>query len=378
MYSKAEYGIYKRKMPNGKVVYYYWVYDEQTGKRLPRSTGQRTKAKALDYVLARREEGLLGVADRKSMTLNEFCEDLFIKDKCPIQKDAEARGRTVAGNTMKNRRISLDKHILPYLGKTRVSAITSAQINEWLINLPKRDKLKRTSCNQCLDALSTVMKYAIKRGIIQNNPCQSVENLGDDTESTEAFTIKEVDAIIGEEKDWKNPIFRLMCMTSAVTGMRVGEVLALRPSHVFPDHILVAHNFSPVDGLKSTKTKRKRIVPITPYLYKALASWFPSSNDKFIFSADGEKPYAESSVAYAINKRCEKLKIKGKTFHSFRAFLDSIFMAKNINETTLRKMIGHKDAKMTEHYMHMEAAEFSIVTDAQEDIGKKFLIDKPE
>jgi len=377
MYCKAEYGLYKRRI-SGKSIYYYWVYDDTTGKRVSRSTGQRNKAMALQYVIERRDKGLLGVADKMSMTLNEFCKDLFVSDRCPIKKEARARGKDIAGSTMQNRRISLDKHILPYLGKTRVSSLTSAQINEWLIALPGKDKIKRSTANQSLDTLSTVMKYAIKKGIIKNNPCQDVENLGDDSIARAAFTISEVDALIGEEKDWKNPLIRLMCMTAAVTGMRVGEVLALRPGYVYPDHIDVQFSISPTDGLKTTKTNKPRIVPITPYLYNALKSWFPANPEHFIFSMKGDKPYTESTIAYAIKARCEQIGIKGKTFHGFRAFLDSIFMAKNINETTIRKVVGHKDAKMTEHYMHIEAAEFNIITDAQEDIGKKFLLDKSE
>ena len=53
-------------------------------------------------------------------------------------------------------------------------------------------------------------------------------------------------------------------------------------------------------------------------------------------------------------------------------------MARNINETTLRKVIGHKDAKMTEHYLHLDATEFDIITDAQNEIGGKYFIDKSE
>lgn len=376
MYCKAEYGLYKRKMPNGKYVWYYWIYDSN-GKRVPRSTGQRNKAKAQGYVMQRRDKGLLGVLDKRSLTLNEFTKDMFIEGRCPIEREVIARGKTVAGNTRRNRRISLHKHILPYLGKTRVSAITSAQINEWLVSLPEKDGISRSTSNQCLDALSTVMKFAIKKGIIKNNPCADVENLGDDSTARPAFTALEVEALIGEEGEWKNPLIRLMCMTAAVTGMRLGEVLALRSGGIFPDHIDVRFSVSPEDGLKSTKTNKPRIVPITPYLYNALAAWFPKNPEHFIFSMKGDKPYTESTIARAINARCGKLGIE-KTFHGFRAFVDSMMMLKNVNETTVRKVIGHKDAKMTEHYMHMDVGEFTVITDVQEEIGKKFLVDKPE
>ena len=375
-YVKSEYVLFKRKLKSGKSVWYYYVYDEND-RRLPRSTGERTKAKALDYVMKRRDEGLLGVADKKSQTLNEFCKDMFIKGKCPIEKELNTRGKTFAGNTMRNRRISLTKHILPYLGKTRVTSITSAQVNDWLVNLPEKDGLSRSTSNQQLDTLSTVMKFAVKKGIIQNNPCQGVENLGDDSTARPAFTILEVEALIGEQEDWNNPLIRLMCMTASVTGMRVGEVLALRRPYVFPDHIDVKYSISPEDGLKSTKTNKPRIVPITPYLYNALEEWMPSDPEKYIFSVKGDKPYTESTIARAINVRCRKLGFdEGKTFHSFRAFVDSLMVLKNFNETTVRKVIGHSDKKMTEHYLHMDVGETSLITGFQEEVGRKYLIDK--
>ena len=83
MYSRMEYGLMKRKMPNGKTVYYYWVYDSN-GKRVYRSTGQKTKSKALDYVLERREEGNLGKLDKWGETLKDFTEDMFIQGKATI------------------------------------------------------------------------------------------------------------------------------------------------------------------------------------------------------------------------------------------------------------------------------------------------------
>ena len=142
MYSRQEFGVMKRRMKDGKFVYYYWTYDEN-GIRKYRSTGERTKAKALEYVMKRRDEGLLGERDARTMTLNEFCTDMFIESKCPIEKEAAVRGKSFSGSTRRNRRISLTKHILPYLGRATVSTISVAQINEWLVSLPEKEKISR-------------------------------------------------------------------------------------------------------------------------------------------------------------------------------------------------------------------------------------------
>ena len=78
----------KRRMKDGKFVYYYWTYDEN-GIRKYRSTGERTKAKALEYVMKRRDEGLLGERDARTMTLNEFCAGPFAER---LRRRADRRG----------------------------------------------------------------------------------------------------------------------------------------------------------------------------------------------------------------------------------------------------------------------------------------------
>lgn len=377
MYSRMEYGLMKRKMPNGKTVYYYWVYDAN-GKRVYRSTGQKTKSKALDYVLERREEGNLGKLDKWGETLKDFTENMFVPGKCPIEKEETARGKTVAGNTMKNRRISLTKHIIPYLGNVRVNALTSAQVNDWLVNLPEKDKISRTTSNQCLDALSKVMAYAVKIGAVQNNPCKGVEPLGNDSEAHSAFTIPEIKLVVGNESDWKNPLIRLMCLTSAMTGMRLGEVLALMPCNVHETHIDVRYSLSPTDGIKTPKSGKGRMVPINGMLYRELMHWSPPQSGKFIFSMDGVTPFSPSSVAVALKNRCTKVGITGKTFHGFRAFFNSIMVTNKVSESIVRRVIGHSNVDMTEHYLHMEAGDLTMITDVQDSVGAQIIDNQRE
>lgn len=372
MYSRQEFGVMRRRMKDGKSVYYYWVYDEN-GIRRYRSTGERTKAKALEYVMRRRDEGLLGERDARTMTLNEFCADMFVDGRCPIAKEAAARGKGFSGNTRRNRRISLKKHILPYLGRATVSTISVAQINEWLVSLPEKDKISRSTANQCMDTLTKVLDHAVRLRIIQKNPCRDVESLGDDSERYPAFTREEVRALIGRPEDWKNMLYRLMYITASVTGMRLGEVLALMPQNVLRDRIEVVWSWSPTDKLKPTKTNKPRTVPIPEPLYRMLAREFPSNREGFIFSRDGVKPYTESAVAVALKKRCGKLGIKGKTFHSFRAFVDTQMMSDNVNSEVVRAMIGHSSPEMTEHYMHLDSGEFSHVRNVQNAISEDIL-----
>lgn len=366
--NRSEVNLVKRKV-NGKTVYYYVFYDDD-GVRRYRSTGQKTKAAAWDYVMKRRDQGLLRFIDKSCIPFGEYAEPFFDYERCPIVRDKLARGKSAARSTAYNRRIMFMGHVMPYFGKMALSSITPAKVNSWLLALPEKDKLSQSSSNNCFNLLRLVMAQAVKDGILSRNPCDNIERLGDDSEACESFTMEEVWKIIGEPEDWINPMHRVMCLTAALTGMRIAEVYALQPEDVFPDRIVIAWSYNDKDKRKTPKNGEKRIAPITEDLYRQIME-FSHGPGKYIFSTgDGSKPMTYTCIYIAFNKRLEKLGITDKTFHSFRAFVDTTLSMENINESVIQKMIGHKDRKMTEHYLHLESGDLRLIRDVQQKIEK--------
>ena len=365
MYTRKEFSLMKRKVGK-KIIYYYWVYDED-GRRIYRSTGKKTKSEANAYVLELRAKGKLGKLDKKSITLKEFTKDMFIPGKCPIEREAIARGKSIGKQTMINRRTVLTRYILPAFGKNTITSITPSKINNWLVSLPEKAGISRSTANNYKGTLDAILKYAVKQEIISKNPCREVEPLGSSSTRTEAFSLAEVKAIIGKEEDWKNPLVRLMCITSAMTGMRLGEVLALKMENIHKNYIEVKYSYNKADGLKSPKSGYTRMVPIPKELYKMLCD--ASLQDHlFIFSYDGKIVFSPNMVREELQLRCKELGIENKTFHSFRAFFNSQMVTANINESIIRNMIGHTSEKMTEHYLHLESTDSSMINEIQTQI----------
>lgn len=367
MRTKQEFGLVKRKV-NSKIVYYYWVRDEG-GIRRYRSTGEKTKAKAQEYVLSRRDEGSLQELDVSGVLLKDYTKDFYIDGKCPVMANMKARGKAMAKSTANNYRKVLDKYILPALGKYPINKLSSPIINRWLIKLPDNCNVKMSMANAAKKVLSNVMQQAVRDGLVKNNPCRDVENLGNDSERHNAFTLDEVRRIIGTAEDWGvHPDIRVMCMVGATTGMRIAEVLSLRPVDVQQDRINVEHSYNTFDKLKSTKTKKDRTVPIPTKVYEEISTYFPKNPQAFIFSTDGTEPYTQSTIGKYLKARCQDFGIKDKTFHSFRAFVNTRLSEANINETIIQSVIGHSGAEMTKHYLHIEAGEFENVRNAQDEI----------
>ena len=369
MRTRQEFGLVKRKV-NNKIVYYYWVRDEG-GIRRYRSTGEKTKAKAQEYVLSRRDEGALQELDTSGILLKDYTKDFYIDGKCPVMANMKARGKAMAKSTANNYRNVLSKYILPDLGKYPINKLSSPIINRWLIKLPENREIKMSMANGAKKVLSNVMQQAVRDGLVKRNPCRDVENLGNDSERHNAFTLDEVRRVIGTAEEWGvHPDIRVMCMIGATTGMRIAEVLSLRPVDIQPDRINVEHSYNTFDKLKSTKTKKDRTVPIPAGIYEEVCIFFPRNPEGFIFSTDGTVPYTQSTIGKHLNARCEELKIKGKTFHSFRAFVNTRLSEAGINEAVIQSVIGHSGSEMTKHYLHLEAGEFSLVRNVQDEITK--------
>ena len=371
MRTRQEFGLMRRRLPSGMSVYYYWIYDE-SNRRIYRSTGQRTKALALDYVLKRRDAGMLGRKDRSMTVLSDFAGDFFISGRCPIERNAHMRGRSMTLATCAVRRKALTAHILPHLGSLPVSGITRARVNQWLMDLPAKDGINRSTANTVLVTLRLVMAQAVREGLLPFNPCDNVENLGSDSVRRASFTTEEVRRIIGRKEDWDDPRVRLMCLTASVTGMRIGEIRALRTDCITGTAIHVRASYSDLDGYKTPKNGRDRVAPVPAGLRMELRNTAPGKGG-YVFSVSGDEPLPYPNIRRALIRRLKALGISGRTFHSFRAFFNTEMMAANVNETVVRAVVGHQSAEMTEHYLHLETGNFSQIRKVQNNLMQQIL-----
>lgn len=363
MRARMDFGLMRRKTAKG-TVWYYWIYDENN-VRIYRSTGERTKARAMDYVLALRGKGELGKRDRSMVLFGDFTENFFIPGECPIERHAHMRGKSMTKATLLVRRTALVNHILPHFKKRAVSQISQAMVNSWLLALPETDKVSRTTANATLIAFRMVMEEAVRQGVISVNPCVGVEPLGNDSTRRASYTVAEVQKVIGRPEEWENPMIRTMCLTSALTGMRLGEVRALKADCITETSLHIRASYSEQDGYKTPKNGEERVTPIPAVLRDELRSYDRGDGGYLFRQYKQDEPITDSWVTVCLRKRLEDLGIKGKSFHSFRAFYNTEMVAAGVEGDLLRKVIGHQSPDMTEHYLHLETGEFSHLREAQ-------------
>ena len=374
--SKNYYTLAKSKYKN-KITWGYYAYDEE-GTRVRRSTGAKTRSEAIKVIEERIQTDTLiypigTTAKRhykpgpvpKGITMDEFCANLFIYEKCPIVADAIKRGRHIAKSTCMGRRGMLQNYILPVFGKMRVSEITPRVVDEWLLDMPDRYGISRTSANERRGVLSIVMDYAVKKEIIDRNPCKEVSKLGSDTKEKTPFTEEDIMKLFGTP--WKSRLAEDCCYLSANTGMRRGEIIALQGYQVHENYIEIDSSFSHIaKERKCTKNGKTRYVPISSKIYNILKPYIREPND-YLFTNDGERPVSITFIGYSLKEEIKRhgIEKEGLSFHSFRHYFNTRLIASGVDDEKVRAVIGHESKAMTEHYLHLTAGDMMEITELQ-------------
>lgn len=152
---------------------------------------------------------------------------------------------------------TLNQFWLPHLGERPVSSVGVSEVMEavgktdWSALSPKR-------WNDALISLRGVLELAVEDGQLERNPAAKLRNRTPTPEEVEPFTLAEVDLILrhcGAGRDLIELLF--------TTGMRPGELIALRWADVRGDHLVIqrARNLGVTGSVKTGRSRRHTLSP---------------------------------------------------------------------------------------------------------------------
>jgi integrase len=367
--------LYKRKLAT-KVVFYYVAYDDQ-GKRRKFSTGCTTKSQALAYTMELYKTNSL-IPVKKApvvlLTFGVYAKGWWTPD-CDYVKAEALRGRKLTAQYINTNKRSMEKHILPTFRSSLLTEITSAKIEAWQRYLIERKKLSTKYANNILSIFSVILDEARREGHIKANPAREVRAFANNSKQRGILSFEEARDLLTNLSYWDNPIAYTASLLAACTGMRVGEIRALRPCDLRDGYIHVEHSVDLQGALKGTKTGDNRDLPLPQSLMDALRTLADhAGKEGRIFSVAGV-PMSTDAIRDSFYRAMavkgiteEERRERNITFHSWRHFLNSQLLANGINESKTRKIIGHSTAEMTKRYAHFLVNDFADVLEITESI----------
>jgi integrase len=380
-------------MKDGRTVWYYQAWDGD--RRISgQSTGLTSKTDARKHCARLKAAGKLippKDAEAPIPTLREWAEaeTWWQWGKCRYIRAQLARSTSarpaVSRRYCDDALRELCKYILPAHGEKRLDAITSRDC-ERLLFAWQDGGLSKKSVNNKASIYRIMLSEAARLGTIERNPWEKVRSFAPDKLGKGIPTMEEARRLLNPATVatvWKDSaLYYSASLLASVTGLRLGEVLALRRADLFPDHAHVAGSWAYRYGLGKTKTKRIDDLPLPRFVFDAIDAW--CAWDGFIFSFKrGDRPCSANRVAGALIDALERIGIPAEertrrrlSFHSWRAFANTYMRAAGISGEKVRQLTRHDSEQMTEHYSAFRLEDFKDVAAAQEALVTGFKAEK--
>jgi integrase len=148
-----------------------------------------------------------------------------------------------------------------------------------------------------------------------------------------------------------------LCRTAVVTGMRFGELAALRWDDVslVDGEIIVSRTYTPGVGENETKSGEPRTVDLVPQAKRLLEEWYPqTSGQGLVFERESGGHLDGGNVLDVLYAAMEKAGIPrvsergGKrTFHSFRHTFARVTLESGAQLEWVQAQLGHSTIVLT-------------------------------
>jgi len=360
----SDFTVYER----GCIWYVQWLSNgcirrwKSTGERVhPRLKDRGQKAAMIAAAK------IVGAGPRaEAPVLGESAKDFYRWDVSSYIKRQHAKGRGFNRAWANALQSMMEHHVFPRFGRMQLDALTRPMVEEWLVDLPLANQTR----NQILYALRKILIEAESEGLVLRNPLQHVEPMGKGGRVRDVFALDELRRMFppGQEEllaVWKTTKYAALFITMATTGIRQGEARALQWQHVLPGGWLVIERAVKIDGTigplkKRERTGEPRVVALPSRAQGTLSWWSQESphtlpEDLIFFGDRADHTINRRTFVDLFNRALQSAGvIRGErylTAHSLRHTFNTA-MRRAIPAETLMALMGHRDARMSEHYDH--------------------------
>ncbi len=262
-----------------------------------------------------------------------------------IEHDRARKPSTVQGY-----RWVINAWIAPALGELRVEDVTSAHVEAWIAALERKPSTRR----KALVLLHGIFQRAMRVYGLPMNPVSDVEKPPQTRSGDiEVFSPEEVWALAraaASEQD------RAIFLTAALTGLRMGELLALHWRDVdFAGSLLRVRASYAGGALTTPKSGKVRSVPLAPDVAQALAGLAArelfTAEDDLVFPGETGEFLDGSALRRRYKAALKRAGLRQLRFHDLRHTFGTRMIAK-ADIRRVQEWMGHADIQTTMRYLH--------------------------
>ena len=238
--------------------------------------------------------------------------------------------------------------------------------NGYLIN----KNYSQSTLSKIFEFIKNSYSYALDDGIVSSNPCNDVNKKRFKSNVAKKriiiYTNDEIKRII-QEIDTNNRLYSLNVYAIPIllfTGLRVGEILALRKSDIDLDagviyikNALIYARSGSVRGFKVTTPKTQssiRQVPISNNARKYILYLYYANDNDYLITTKNGNFLSDRNLSRTFSRLCKRIGVRYKGLHSLRHTFATNLILKGLDINIVSKILGHSKASMTlDVYTHI-------------------------
>ena len=283
----------------------------------------------------------------------------------------EEKSLEVRSSTKWNYKCTIESKLKPAFGNYEIQKITKAMIQNYILDISEH--FKRESVINITKVLSQSFKFAVREKFITENPYTQIKIPKNyDVKEVKIFTKEEMDAILNVQGF--NPQYKNIINIAYRTGMRMGEILALKWEDVnFTQGFLMVRR-----TVSYYEKSRKEICPPKTRssirridLDKTSIEILSSAKryGEFVFSKKDGTIFSRCCISQGFKRICKAANVPYKSFHALRHTHASILLASNVHPKIVQERLGHSEISTTiDTYSHLIPGMQKIAVDIFNDL----------
>jgi integrase len=353
--------LFREKLKSGQLSHWKIIFRDQTGKNVKITVGpNKHEAQAL---LRQKLEAIYQgtyAGELKPATFGAYAQS-WIAGRANLKPGTRGTYEAILGvyaGAPKGRwqRGQLSHQLVNVFGPRPLASLSVSDVNAWLASAPGKPKTKRNA----LTLLTQLFADAVEDRVIARNPLKGSRTLqrpraiheGDERAlmiPSAADVNRILDACPPEASAW--------LQTLAMTGMRLGESLALRWGDVEPEAQRLHVRHSLAGGRLQVPKSRasRRTIDIGDQLVAGLAAHRRArygeatpAPDAYVFASAAGGPGDPDNLRHRVwEPTLRAVGLAGIRLHDLRHFYASTLLQQGESVVYVAKQLGHGSASIT-------------------------------
>ena len=333
----------------------WWIFISHNGKRTSRRVGDKAAAEDVaSKIRAKLKLGEFGFDEKKPKSIPTF--KLFAEGFMETYSAMNHKP-----STHESYRSALDIHLLPTFGDKDLDSITRKHVKGF-INEKHKEGLSSGTVRNLKAYLSAILSEAVDDEIISANPAARTGKLiksNGDKKDIAPLTWEEK-ALFEQTMKEHFPRYYPLFLTALRTGMRLGEMLALKPGDLdFNGRFIEVRRSFSKGRITTPKSGQRRRVDMSADLATVLKGHITDSKKETLKKGWGEPPewlfYNETGgiIDHAnlrrrvFHKCLDKAGLRRIRIHDLRHSYSTLRIQKGDNIKDVSMQLGHHSIKIT-------------------------------